>query len=436
MKLNTAADRKGFPGSKAIESLPVRRILILAGLAAALGLFVGWQLAARYGRPVLEPGGLTVQRPSIGSDRLELKPVGFADLPGWPDRGLDEARTAFLRSCEVLPTDGPLDGFAWAGTAEEWRPICTAMAEVPVERLQEYLEESLRPVAVSNRGRPRGLFTGYYEPTLHGSRRRHGAFTVPLHKRPPELVAVDLGVFRPDLKGRRIAGRVDEGRLRPWEERAEIADGSLGGRGLELVWVDDQIDRFFLQVQGSGIVELDDGGLMRVGYDGQNGHPYYAIGRELIARGEVRREEMSMQAIRGWLAEHPEQAGALLATNRSYVFFRELTGLGPLGAQGVALVPGRALAVDRRHLPMGIPAWIDTEHPNADPELSDLTLQRLVVLQDTGGSIRGPVRGDVFFGPGEEAAAVAGRMKHSGRIWLLLPAGVSERLGEHWSESG
>ena len=195
-------------------------------------------------------------------------------------------------------------------------------------------------------------------------------------------------------------------------------------RDLELVWVDDAVAAFFLHIQGSGRVELADGDTMRVGYDGQNGHAYTAIGRELVARSELALEEVSLQSIRAWLQDHPESAEEIMNTNRSFVFFRELRGEGPVGSQGVALTPRRSLAVDRRFLPLGVPMWIDATAPSAALGEPDRPLRRLMVSQDTGGAIRGPVRGDVFWGHGPEAEQIAGRMKHQGRVWVLLPAGV------------
>jgi membrane-bound lytic murein transglycosylase A len=210
--------------------------------------------------------------------------------------------------------------------------------------------------------------------------------------------------------------------LVPFSDRATIDSGSIAHRGLELCWVDDAVDAFFLHIQGSGVVELDGGGVMRVGYAAQNGHAYTSIGRVLMDRGELPKEEVSMQSIRAWLGAHPDQAASILHENASYIFFHELTGEGPLGSLGVPLTAGRSLAVDRAFLPLGLPLWLDAEAPVAFGD-GTTELRRMVVAQDTGGAIKGPVRGDVFWGHGEEAAEVAGRMKHQGRLWLLLPKG-------------
>jgi membrane-bound lytic murein transglycosylase A len=223
---------------------------------------------------------------------------------------------------------------------------------------------------------------------------------------------VDLGEFRPELKGQRIAGRVADGRLRPYEERAKIVAGKLpAGQDVPLLWVDDPVDAFFLEIQGSGRVLLDDGSTVRVGFDGQNGQVYYAVGRELVKRGLYTKDEVSMQTIRAFMAAHPGEAQELMNLNKSYVFFKTLEGDGPIGGQGAPLTPGRSLAIDHGKLPYGVPVYVD-----AAPEL-----RQLMVTQDTGGAITGAVRGDVFFGYGKQAEERAGKMKARGKYWLLLP---------------
>ena len=272
---------------------------------------------------------------------------------------------------------------------------------------------------------PKGLFTGYYEASLNGSRTKSARYNIPLHKRPDDLVMVQLGDFREDLKGRRIAGRVRGGNLKPYESREEIVAGDWPHDDEVLVWVDDPVDAFFVQIQGSGLVALNNGQTMRIGYAGQNGHPYYAIGRELIKRGQLTKDTVSMQSIRAWLAANPRQADEIMNTNASYVFFREIDAGkdsggpigGPIGGQGVALTKGRSLAIDRSLISYGLPIWTDIEHPSA----GEPPIQKLMVTQDTGGAIRGPVRGDVFWGYGKTAETLAGQMKSQGRYWVLIP---------------
>ncbi|MFP6760056.1 MAG: murein transglycosylase A [Alphaproteobacteria bacterium] len=355
---------------------------------------------------------------------IGLTPTSYDALAGWRDDRHAEALVAFARSCERLirlADDRTLGADGIAGTVAEWRPPCDAIGTVPAgddSAARGYFEFWFAPFEISDRGRTNGLFTGYYEASLDGARAPSARFSTPLHARPANLVTVDLGVFRDEFKGERIAGRVIDGRLMPFHDRATIDAGALDGDDLEVVWVDDPVDAFFLHIQGSGRIALADGSELRVGYAAQNGHAYTAVGRILIADGEVTREAMSMQAIRSWLAANPDRARDLMNRNRSYVFFTVLDGDGPLGSEGVALTPGRSLAVDRRFLPMSVPLWLDSTMPGEQP------LRRLMIAQDTGGAIKGAVRGDVFWGHGEDAADIAGRMKARGRYYLLLPRTV------------
>jgi membrane-bound lytic murein transglycosylase A len=361
---------------------------------------------------------------------LQLEAISFVELEGWEQDDPSVALDAFRRSCAKLaaepdtlrmaadPAIAPL-----AGTVEGWRGACGAAAEpASLDGARTFFEDWFQPYLATDRGQPLGLFTGYYEPLLHGSRRFGGAYTVPLYRAPDDLIRVDLGRFKPELAGQAITGRVDGQQFVPYFARAEIDAGALEGRDLELVWVDDPIGRFFLQIQGSGQIQLDDGARIRIGYAGQNGHQYHAIGRDLVALGAMTIEEVSLQSIRDWLIAHPEQADAIMARNGSYVFFRERPELdpaeGPIGAQGVPLTAGRSLAVDPRYIPLGAPVWLETSVPWPEGEGP---LRRLMVAQDSGGAIKGPVRGDVFWGTGARAEAIAGRMRGQGRYVVLLP---------------
>lgn len=426
------ADRSrpvGVTGSSVpwLRLLPLLVAVVL--LAGSLSLFV-----RRADYEIVPIRGTERPWPSpaeVLPDRLTLEPASWEVLPGWPDDDVALARSTMAASCRVWQARGEDAVFGEGPLASrwrDWRELCAAAVrpEVDGPSWRGEMERFLQPVSIGNRGETEGLFTGYYEASLRGSRRRHGPYQTPLHARPPELVSVDLGEFRSDLAGRRIAGRLQAGRLLPYEDRASITDGSLERRGLEILWVDDPIDAFFLHIQGSGVVEMDDGSLVRVGYAAQNGHPYTAIGRELIDRGEVPREEMSMQAIRRWLRDHPHEATELMNSNASYIFLREVDRPGAIGSLGVPLTPERSLAVDRRFLPLGVPLWLSASAPTE----GEPTIQRLVVAQDTGGAIRGPVRGDLFWGHGERAAGLAGPMKSTGNLWVLWPRHLVETAVE------
>lgn len=334
--------------------------------------------------------------PPVVMGGFQLIPVAYSQLPAWGYDNHAEALKAFRRSCanisgkRAVASSGNGGPF---GTSGQWQRACSAAAGArgSDSAARAFFEEWFVPYQVISAGSNEGLFTGYYEPILHGSWRRTDRYYVPL--------------YRPPGAGVRKASR------------AEIEAGALAGKGLELLWTDDPVGVFFLQIQGSGRVQMEDGSLVRVGYAGNNGFSYFPVGRELIRRGEITPEQMSMQAIRQWLDMHPDQADGLMNMNPSYVFFRVLDGEGPIGAHGVALTPGRSLAVDPSFVPYGVPIWLET----TDPVQGGAPLSRLVVAQDTGGAIKGPIRGDVFWGMGDDAELRAGLMKQPGRYYLLLP---------------
>lgn len=265
-----------------------------------------------------------------------------------------------------------------------------------------------------------GLITGYYEPLLAGSRERRAPYLTPLYAPPDDLLVIDLAEVAPETRGLRLRGRLEGRKVVPYYTREEIEQGRAPVRGKEIVWVEDPVEAFFLQIQGSGRVRLPSGELVRVGYADQNGQPYRAVGRYLVESGELQAGQASMQAIQAWARANPAKLDDLLNRNPSYVFFRELPASdgGPIGALGVPLTPERSIAVDARVIPLGAPVYLATTRPNSSDPLA-----RLMMAQDTGGAIRGPVRADYFWGFGPQAGAEAGRMREQGRMWVLLPHG-------------
>jgi membrane-bound lytic murein transglycosylase A len=314
-----------------------------------------------------------------------------------------------------------------AGRTKDWRMACAAAKAVDASdhaKAREFFETHFVPFLAKNNDEAEGRFTGYYEASLQGSRTKKGPYKTALYKRPADLVMVNMRDFTSKPGRRRIAGRVVRGMLKPYESRKKIRKGALKGKKLELVWIDDPVDGFFTQIQGSGLVQLDDGSTMRIGYAGQNGHSYTAIGRELVRDGHITREAMSMQAIRKWLADNPKDADEMMDRNEAYVFFTELSGQGPVGSQNVELTPERSAAIDREFIPQSVPLFINTRISNAEGT-GEQDFKQLVIAQDSGGAIRGPVRADIFWGAGERATAIAGRLKSRGHYYLLLPTSVA-----------
>lgn len=361
---------------------------------------------------------------------LVLEAVEFSAMPGWQTDSVGEALPALLKSCARLAKRGDdqlVGRDEIGGRVRQWKDACAAAKRVDKRdsaAAHAYFETHFRPFLAKNNDEAEGGFTGYYEASLRGSRTRKGKYKTPLYKRPKDLVMVNMRNFTSKPSRRRIAGRVVNGYLRPYETRKKIRTGALKGKKLELLWIDDKVDGFFTQIQGSGLVKLDDGKEMRIGYAGQNGHSYTAIGRELVRDGHITREAMSMQAIRTWLADNPNKADEMMDRNQAYVFFTEIKGGGPIGSQNVELTPERSAAVDRNFIPQSAPLFIDTVVPTEDGT-GENPFQQLVIAQDSGGAIRGPVRADIFWGAGERASEIAGRLKSRGRYYLLLPTSVA-----------
>lgn len=341
-----------------------------------------------------------------------LRPAAFADLPGWDKDDLREAWPAFTSSCQVLARQ------------PAWREPCEVARSVDAtdgKAVRLFFESFMVPHRVANAdGSEQGMVTGYYEPLLRGARKRGGPYQTPLHGVPDDLLVIDLGSVYPELKNMRLRGRLAGRKVVPYSTRGELEQtNALAGK--ELLWVDDPVEAFFLQVQGSGRVQLaDTRETVRLAYAEQNGHPYRSIGRYLVDKGEMTLAQASAQSIKAWVAANPARRQEVLHANPSYVFFREEKlpdpGVGPKGALGVPLTAQRSIAVDPVFIPLGVPVFLDTTRPN-----STRPLQRLMLAQDTGGAIRGAVRADYFWGFGAAAGESAGKMKQSGKMWVLLP---------------
>lgn len=352
--------------------------------------------------------------------------ASFADLPGWGDDDLRAAMAAFGRSCAIFaasPPDAPVGPQGIGGTAADWQQVCARAYFTDEAAARRFFEQEFAPYLVTGAKGSEGLFTGYYEPELAGARSRSDRYSVPLYRRPADLVTVDLGDFRADLSGNNVAGRVVDGRLKPYATRTEIDSGILVAQGLELLWLADPVDAFFLQVQGSGRIRLAEGGTTRVGFAAHNGHGFVSVGRILIDEGKLTKDQATAQSVAQWLKDHPADAPALMARNPRFIFFREIEGDGPIGAQGAVLTAERSMAVDGALLPLGAPFWIDTSWP-AGTAGAGRPLRRLMIAQDVGGAIKGAVRGDLFWGTGDRALEVAGRLKQPGRYFILLPKTV------------
>ena len=342
-----------------------------------------------------------------------LQPANWTDLPGWKEDDLAAAWPAFMASCR---------GVASRPHGASWKRVCdlarTADGKAGNDP-RRFFETQLKFYAIQAAdGNAGGLVTGYYEPLLRGSRARTKGFEQPVRGVPEDLLTIDLSALFPELKDKRVRGRLEGNKVVPYWSRAEIAARGDRLPSRTLLYVDDAVELFFLQVQGSGRVSLPDGTLARLNYADQNGYPYQSIGRVLVDRGELKLEEASMQGIQAWARANPGRLQELLNANPSYVFFREVPNSkeGPVGALGVPLTAERSIAVDPRSVPLGAPVFLATTRPN-----SSKPLNRLVLAQDTGGAIKGAVRADFFWGFGKEAGEQAGRMKQSGRMWVLLP---------------
>lgn len=393
-------------------------ILFLAFIALGISLKLFWQMKQ-----------LPLKQPII-----LFKQADFEQLPGWKSADLKKSLQTFQVSCRAFIKQNPEQ---LVGTdhidlqVKDWQPACEeALKITPAaeKKAKQFFEEWFTPIEFTdNNGKP-GLFTGYYVPAVKGSYSKTKEFHVPIYETPEDLLTVDLGLFSNDLKNRRIIGRVDGKKFVPYYTREQINEGAIKKKAKVLVWINSPVDRLFLEIQGSGVIELEDGQELYIGYDAQNGAPYTAIAGVLIKQGVMTRHNASMQGIKRYLAAHPKEMDNVINQNKSFVFFKKMADGVALGSQGVALTPGYSLAIDKQWVPMGAPLWLNTTRPDSEKPDANKPMRRLMIAQDTGGAIRGKVRGDVFWGGGDKAILIAGHMKNEGHYWILLPKQAISRL--------
>ena len=391
----------GYSSSKlAIMISKIKSISFRSGLASVFAVSLGVLLAACSAPPTRgptsrAPGQITGLNAPISSPIASFKAVSWQDLPGWQEDDLRQSWPAWLKSCDALRR---------RNSEINWRDLCTRAASVnegDLSAVRQYFESGFQPFEVRNSssGSEHGLITGYYEPQMNGSRVKTGNYTVPLYRYPAAWT---------------------RSKPNPAPTRAElVSSGALNGS--ELVWVQDPVVAAFMQIQGSGKVQLDDGRILRLGFAGTNDQPFKSFAQWLLDRKEIGKSEATMQGIQQWARRNPGRVDEMLNANPRFVFFKELptssnADIGPVGALGVSLTAERSIAVDVRAIPLGAPVFLTTTKP-----MSSQLMQRLVIAQDTGTAIVGGVRADYFWGSGDAAAEMAGRMKQNGRVWLLLP---------------
>lgn len=387
--------------------IAIIRYGVVAGLLSVL-------IACQTSKKTAPPSPV---KPSVTTSASPFKISQWTMLPAWEAETLRLSWPALQQSCRVLEKK------------DVWKAICREAAQLngnDEKAMRLFYETSFTPYQLINLdGTEYGLITGYYEPLLRGSRQASAHFRYPLYGVPDDLLEIDLSDVYPQFKGMRLRGRLEGKKIIPYANRSQINSGLASLKGRELFWVENEIELFFLQIQGSGRIELEDGQRVKIGYADQNGHPYNSIGKKLIEMGELKPEEASMQGIKNWAENNPGKVATLLGQNPSYVFFRELpeTLTSPLGALGVPLTEEYSIAVDPRTVPLGFPVFLATTQPN-----TNIQLNRLMYAQDTGGAIKGRVRADFFWGFGANAALKAGSMKQQGRMWVLFPRGIEPVL--------
>ncbi len=360
------------------------------------------------------------------SHSIQVKATTFSNLPGWQSTQALSSLHTFRRSCRHFLQMNPKYsvGNTWFGLhAKDWRPACEAAVALQTDseiQAKNFFETWFQPMEFSNDHAITGLFTGYYLPSVAASLTKTQEYTVPVYGLPNNLLRIKLSDFDPTLPTRQLFGRLENNRVLPFYSREEIDQGAIAGKAPILAYLRSPIDRLLIEIQGSALLNLPDGTQLNLGYAGKNGLTYTAIGHVLIKRKILPANQVSIQSIRAYLESHPEESDEIIHKNRSFVFFEVLTKRGAYGTLGTRLTQGYSLAVDPEWVPLGMPVWLATTYPDAHSNQYH-SLHRLMIAQDTGGAIKGTVRGDVYWGNGDDAAAIAGKMKSKGRYWLLVP---------------
>lgn len=417
---------------------PLLSVALLALLAACSTVPPDADDLATPGQPAEDIALQPLSVPSLAAlpetpvRTLEGKfvPVSWGALPGWQADDMSQVWKAFINNCKGLmrPVSGSL-AMPARSAPRAWQPVCAAAQQAGLDdnagaaQVRGFIEAHLQPWRLLDAaGKPaKNTVTGYYEPLIRASRKRQGEYQWPLYAPPEDLLTVDLGTVYPELAGKRIRGKLQGNRVVPYDTRAQIAGAEK--QPPVIVWANDPVEAFFLQIQGSGRAQLDDGSMIRLAYADHNGRPYASIGRWLADQGEMTLAQTSMQNIKGWAQRNPGRVQEMLNANSAMVFFREERivdpQLGPKGAYSIPLIGERAVAIDTRFVPLGAPVYLATQFP-----ASSQPLRRLMFAQDTGAAIKGAARTDYYWGFGDEAGAKAGRMKQTGEMWVLWPKGA------------
>lgn len=358
---------------------------------------------------------------TVSNPPFAFAPTTFDRLPNWEQDDHAQALQAFRQSCKEILRRRPYQYFgakSQMGKASDWQPICRAARHVPPVQAKAFFEYWFKPYQIQNNMNSIGLFTGYYLPVIPGSLVKTKEYSVPIHALPPDLVKIRVRPTAANYYAKSFVGQIKNHKIVPYPSRATITKYH---RGPVIAWSKNELDVFFAQVQGSALIELPDHKRLLVGYAAANGRPYTSIGRILVDSGAIPQQEITMETIKAWLLAHPQQMHQILNQNQSYVFFKTLDHTAPFGTEHIPLTAERSLAVDTRFIPLGAPVWVNTFIPNYPTEKSLVPYRRLFIAQDTGGAINGKVRADVYWGEGERAAFIAGRMQSAGQYWILLP---------------